>query len=261
MTLAQATGAIAAVFGEETFYQLVRVLDRLWLELLMPRSRHSWSMSSPPHDAKTPSGSPSLVRTSKLLALLPLVAPALDVLFRQHLLSAQRTALADDDLVGYETQRLVVGFVDLVGSTELGEQLTMSELGSVLTVFETVASDTVTEGGGRVVKLIGDEIMFTAPDARSASTVALDLAEAFRKHPVVPPVRAGLASGQVMLRDGDVFGPVVNLAARAIELAQPGEVIVTAEVAADAGMRHEPLGQQELKGVARGVELARLVRE
>ena len=56
-------------------------------------------------------------------------------------------------------------FVDLVGSTELGEKLDMSELGATLSDFENIATETITEGGGRVVKLIGDEIMYTAPDA------------------------------------------------------------------------------------------------
>ena len=68
-----------------------------------------------------------------------------------------------------------------------------------------------------MVKLIGDEILYTAPDATSACAIALDLADTFRDHPIVPPVRVGLAGGQVMLLDGDVFGPVVNLADRADE--------------------------------------------
>ncbi len=156
------------------------------------------------------------------------MAPALDLLFRQHLLAAQRTVLADADLVGYETQVLVVGFVDLVGSTELGEQLSLPDLGAVLSTFERLAVDTVTAGGGRIVKLIGDEILYTSPDAGLACTVALDLSEACDAHPLIPSVRGGLASGKVMIRDGDVFGPVVNLAARAVKAAQPGEVLVTA---------------------------------
>src|SRR4029077_10382057 len=77
-------------------------------------------------------------------ALLPMVAPALDVLFRQHVLGAQRTVLDKELLVGYETQRLVVGFVDLVGSTELAERLSMGDHGAVLTVFENLATDIVT---------------------------------------------------------------------------------------------------------------------
>jgi adenylate cyclase len=258
VALAEGTGAIAVVFGEDALYQLVRVLGSAMARVADAVVSAFLVNVEPAARREDPIGLGVARANVDASALLPLVAPALDVLFRQHLLAAQRTALADDDLVGYETQRLVVAFVDLVGSTELSEQLSMQDLGSALTEFEHIASDTVTGGGGRVVKLIGDEIMFIAPDARSACTVALDLAEAFRDHAVVPPVKAGLASGQVMLRDGDVFGPVVNLAARAIKLAQPGEVITTTEVAADAGMFFEPLGRHQLKGMTRGVELVRL---
>jgi hypothetical protein len=130
---------------------------------------------------------------------------------------------ADVDAVGYETQWLAVGFVDLVGSTSLGEQLSLRDLGGVLTTFEQLATDTVTASGGRVVKLIGDEVLYTTPDAVSACTLALDLSQVCRDHPLLPSVRAGVAMGRVMLRDGDVFGPVVNLAARLVKAAEPGE--------------------------------------
>jgi adenylate cyclase len=72
-------------------------------------------------------------------------------------------------------------------------------------------------------------------------------------------VRAGVAAGDVMLRDGDVFGPVVNLAARAVTLAGPSEVVLPPAVAAAAGLRAESLGPQALKGFESGVELSRLV--
>jgi adenylate cyclase len=192
-------------------------------------------------------------------ALLPLVAPALDLLFRQHLLAAQRTELADADLVGYETQRLVVGFVDLVGSTELSEQLSLRELGVLLSRFEQLAEENVTGKGGRIVKLIGDAILYTTPDALSACTTALDLSRACEDHPLIPSVRAGLATGQVMLRDGDVFGPVVNLAARAMKAAQPGEVVATADVADAAGLRHETRGPHRLNGIPGDIELRRMI--
>ena len=74
------------------------------------------------------------------------------------------------------------------------------------------------------MKLIGDEILYTAGDERSACSIALGLVATFAEHPRVPARCAGLAAGDVMLRDGDVFGPVVNLAARAAKVAGPGEV-------------------------------------
>jgi class 3 adenylate cyclase len=64
-----------------------------------------------------------------------------------------------------------------------------------------------------------------------------------------------------MLRDGDVFGPVVNLAARAVKVAGPGEVVAAAGLADTAGFRSESRGQHHLKGFAQDIVLQRLVRD
>jgi class 3 adenylate cyclase len=107
--------------------------------------------------------------------------------------------------------------------------------------------------------LIGDEALYIAGDERTASKIALDLTAQLAEHPRVPTVRAGIASGDVLLRDGDVFGPIVNLAARAVKLAGPSEVVGAPAVAAAAGLRAESLGSQSLKGFDCGIELCRLI--
>jgi class 3 adenylate cyclase len=251
---------VTAVFGADARNQLVRVLGSA-MARVADAVVSSFLVNVEPAARREDQVGLGVARANvEAAALLPLVAPALDALFRQHLLTAQRMTNADQNMVGFETRRVVVGFVDLVGSTGLGERLTMGDLGAVLTAFEHLAADTVTAGGGRVIKLIGDEIMFTASDAGSASAIALDLADIFRDHPVVPPVRAGLAGGDVMLRDGDVFGSVVNLAARAVKVAQPGEVITTFDAGAGAGLHFEPAGTHRLEGIPGEVELHRVTR-
>jgi adenylate cyclase len=192
-------------------------------------------------------------------ALMPLVGAGLDVLLRQHLIGARRTIIGDTGDSGYETRQMCVGFIDLVGSTALAQRLSTRALGAVLTEFEHLSTDTVTSAGGRVVKLIGDEVLYTTGDERQACAIALGLVAAFAQHETVPPVRAGVAGGEVMMRDGDVFGPVVNLAARAVKVAGTGEVVAPAAVVAAAGVRAEPLGPRELKGIGGGVELYRLL--
>jgi adenylate cyclase len=192
-------------------------------------------------------------------ALLPTVNAALDILLRQHIIGARRMIFGDPADAGYETQPMCVGFLDLVGSTALAQRLSTRELGSVLTEFENVAADNVTSAGGRMVKLLGDEVLYTASDEAIACTIALNLVATFASHPIVPTVRAGVAGGDVLLRDGDVFGPVVNLAARAVKVAAAGEVVAPKTVAAAAGIRAEPLGRHQLKGFEDDVELCRLV--
>ncbi len=251
---------VTAVFGEEGRNQLVRVLGSA-MGRVADAVVSSFLVNVEPAARRQDQIGLAVAHANvEATALLPLVAPALDALFRQHLLAAQRMTSLEEDMGGFETRRLVVGFVDLVGSTRLGEQLTMSDLGSVLTEFEHIAADAVTAGGGRVIKLIGDEIMYTASDAASASAIALDLAETFRRHPIVPPVRAGLATGRVMLRDGDVFGSVVNLAARVVKVAHPGEVMAAFGGEAESGLRFEPAGTHQLDGIPGEVVLHRVTR-
>jgi len=260
VALAGGMSAVTAIFGEDVGYQLLRVLGSSMARVADAVTSAFLVNVEPP--ARREEGALGIARANvEAAALLPNVATALDTLFRQHLLIAQRPANTDADLIGYETQELVVGFVDLVGSTELSEQLTIRDLGAVLSSFERLSTDAITSGGGRVVKLIGDEIMYTTSDASSACAIALDLADLFRDHPTIPPVRVGLAGGQIVRRDGDVFGPVVNLGARVVKAASPGEVLAVADVARDAGLRSEPRGVQHFKGVTDQVELQRLIRE
>ena len=156
---------------------------------------------------------------------------------------------------------MAVGFVDLVGSTALSLRLPARDLGAALSEFESVASDVVTDLGGRVVKFIGDEAMFVVRNPEMALDIALGIADAFQEHPVLPPVRAGVAYGEVMTRDGDCFGPVVNLAARLVKAASPGAVVVSADLHERAGPSRQftRLGAHELKGFEKGAELFELI--
>ena len=71
--------------------------------------------------------------------------------------------------------RVGVGFADLSGFTGLTESLTMSELSQLLTGFEEVAEDIVRGADGRVVKFIGDAVMYVTHDALAAVQVAQGL--------------------------------------------------------------------------------------
>jgi class 3 adenylate cyclase len=255
--LAAGLAAAESLFGEAAVLQLVRVMGAAMARVADALVSAFLVNVEPSARAEEQSEIGVARANAEAAALLPFVGDTIDVLLRQHLLTARRTILGDAADTGYETQRLCVGFIDLVGSTALAERLSTREFGEVLTEFEKVAADTITAAGGRVVKLIGDEVLFTARDERTGCEAALDLSKQFAEHPRVPAARAGLASGDVMLRDGDVFGPVVNLAARAVALAGPGELVVPAGVAKTAGLEAESLGSQALKGFERGIELCR----
>ena len=254
--LASGIAAAERLFGEDAVLQLVRVMGSAMSRVADAVVSAFLVNVEPAARGEDQVGLAVARANAEAAALLPFVGSALDTLVRQHLLAARRTILADAADAGYESQHLAVGFVDLVGSTALAQRLSTRELGAVLTEFEHAAADAVTAAGGRVVKLIGDEILYTAPDERAACAIALELTATFASHPRVPQVRAGVAAGEVLLRDGDVFGPVVNLAARAVKLAEPCQLVAPDIVLATAGFDAEPVTAAPLKGFDISVSLA-----
>jgi adenylate cyclase len=189
------------------------------------------------------------------------VPSVLQSVFRSHLAeSMRRFRLARESSTG--TVRFAVGFVDLVGFTTVSRRMTPRELTDTIERFESTAHETATAKGGRVVKLIGDEVMFVAIDAGAACDIAVTLVEHFVGDPAVTP-RGGLTYGALINRGGDYYGTVVNLAARLAELAVPNELLVTPELAAkvsDPRLRFEPAGRRLPKGFDEPVALLALER-
>ncbi len=184
----------------------------------------------------------------------------LRVEFRDASDAEMAAALTD----GVDTPVMAIGFADLVGSASHAERRTLVELNDALERFEVTAVEVVGAHGGRIVKFIGDEVMFRADDANVAAAIALDLVEAVRSHPELPPLRSGVTYGMVLSREGDYFGPTVNLAARILKLA-PMNGVVVSQAAADAldpeaGFEVESHGAIEMSGLADPVELAALRR-
>jgi len=159
---------------------------------------------------------------------LPLFPAILEQVWRRHLQAAARRRLLRGD--PEEGRGLVVGFADLVGFTAMAQEATDEELAEVVDHFERLAYDVVVAGGGRVVKMIGDEVMFTVEDPVAAAEIALAMSDASRAAPELSDVRVGLAVGPVLEREGDVFGATVNLASRATGIAYPGTVVVAPEL-------------------------------
>ena len=139
-------------------------------------------------------------------------------------------AAPEEDL---EARTEVVGFVDMVGYTRMTRQVDESELSSILDAFETLATEVIAEHHGRVVKMIGDEVLFVADSAADAAEIALTLTERTSADDALPDVRAGMASGRILSRFGDVYGSVVNLASRLTSIARPGTILVDKELAAE----------------------------
>jgi adenylate cyclase len=248
------------LLGEEVMIQFMRVLGSAAQRVAEAAVSAFVVNVVPASMAEDPSGLALAHANAMSSQLLNGLAEGFDILLRHHLELARRPI--DVDVArGVEVRLQSIAFVDLVGFTAVTQQLEFDELARALTAFESRASEIVIDHDGRVVKLIGDEIMYVTKDAQSAVDVALALADAFSDDPVLPPVRIGIATGEVIARDGDFSGDVVNRAARAVKVADPGTVLADANTTEDlAGCTTVDAGDFKLKGFERPQRLFRVSR-
>jgi class 3 adenylate cyclase len=181
--------------------------------------------------------------------MMPEVEGVFIALHRLHLGRAARRAWAVDESSAATLSAVAVGFADLSGFTSLAGRVTPSELAGLVDTFDDHVGDVVLTNGGQVVKLIGDEVMFVADEVADGLRIARALAAGLPGAEDLPAVRVGLAAGEVLNRDGDYYGSVVNLAARLVDLAEPGEVLLSGAAAAAAPSDEvEPMDPVEVKG-------------
>ena len=155
---------------------------------------------------------------------IPRVGALIDAVHRHHLISA-RTYFEG---VLRDTSDSVVcgiGFADLSGFTALTQLLTPAELSTLLNEFSATVTDVVHADGGRVVKFIGDEVMWVCGSPEQLVQAAVDLVEHPKARDEGLDVRAGLAYGTVLAINGDYFGNPVNLAARLVAAAAPCQIL------------------------------------
>ena len=118
-----------------------------------------------------------------------------------------------------------VGFADLAGFTALVRRDDDGWL-RALDRLEAVAFDVVATHGGRVVKTIGDEVMWVHPTPEGTIATCVDLATAAEADGDLPPLRIGAAWGETVATRGDRFGMPVNLASRLVRRCRPGQVLL-----------------------------------
>lgn len=181
--------------------------------------------------------------------LTPRVGHVLDVLWRHHLEAARRQfeLSGSNDVAPLGQIRLAVAFADITGFTAASQVATTDELSRMLDGFEAVATNAVHAAGGRVVKFIGDAVMWVHHSPQAAVETATRLVAEMEL-----PVRAGLSYGLLLAQDGDYFGPHVNLAARLTDVARPGQVLVSGDLRQrlGEGVLTEAQPPRALRGIA-----------
>ncbi|MET9562734.1 MULTISPECIES: adenylate/guanylate cyclase domain-containing protein [Streptomyces] len=173
---------------------------------------------------------PGMTRTEVTYPLIELLLPELEefliYVWRRQLAAATGRVVQAADDEEMVDRRLAVGFADLVGFTRLTRRMEEEELGELVEAFETTAADLVAAHGGRLIKTLGDEVLYAADDAGVAAEIALRLIETMANDETMPELRVGIAFGTVTTRMGDVFGTTVNLASRLTSIAPKDAVLV-----------------------------------
>jgi adenylate cyclase len=159
--------------------------------------------------------------------LLPLLRAVQDYVWRRHLAANAERLLGAG---AGDRRELSVGFADLVGYTTRSQGMGGRELGEMVEDFEATAAEVIARHHGRVVKTIGDGVLYTAASAVDAVEIGLELPVAWHSAER-PPLRVGAAHGTVLTHLGDVYSPVVNLASRLTSIARPETLLVDRELA------------------------------
>jgi len=164
-------------------------------------------------------GSPALGAVDDLLSYA----------WKRHLAAAIRRAALRAG-TGTDDASVCVGFADIAGFTRLSAGLDDRQLTRIIESFHRAVDDAVVQGGGRVVKTLGDEVMFVADGPDVGASIAAQLAAGFRRGEDQIDLHVGLAWGPVLCRDGDYYGHTVNVASRLTDAAPAGGVLVDAGV-------------------------------
>jgi adenylate cyclase len=182
------------------------------------------------------------------------LSSGLGVAFRHHLRqAADRQRVGQQGVRDRELIRVAIGFIDLVGFTGLTARLPVDRLVALVNSLERRSAELASNYDVRIVKIIGDEVMFVGLDAKATCAFALDLVATFVDDVVIP--RGGLVYGEVLFRHGDYYGPMVNRASRIADLAVPGEILVDGTLAQISGVGAEPAGRRVLRGFDEPVEV------
>lgn len=212
-----------------------------------------WQVEALIEDMVVQQGIPDAVARKQLVNELPNLVDAMEEILlyswrRQMNAGVQRLAVrAEAGLQASEAGRegdeddaplplaRAVGFADLVSYTSLSRRMNEKTLAQLVQRFENKCAEIISIGGGRLVKTVGDEVLYIAETPAAGAEISLALAQAFTEDEILPEARVAMVWGRILSRLGDIYGPTVNLAARLTALAEPGTVLVDEMTAAALG--------------------------
>ena len=162
-----------------------------------------------------------------------------------------------------------VMFADVSGSTHLYETLGDRKALAVIERCIKVMTHATQQNGGRLIKTIGDEVLVVFPDVPSGCRAAIDMQFGILSLPesmeLGTSIYCGLHWGEVTFTDNDIFGDTVNVAARTVQAAKKGQIVISGEamrlLPAELNGKTRFLGADSVKGKAEPIEMYELLWE
>ena len=217
-------GSLGAVLDLDLVVNLTRGLGQTMARL------SDWEIAALVHHAET--GQDAADGPAALAAATQVMVDSNDAfeelmlyVWRRHMGAAvARLEAASAGELG--TTPLSIGFADIVQFTALSNTLTEQKIGDLVELFESRCADVVAVNRGRIIKSLGDSVLFVNDDPIRAYDTAEGIINVVGRDPRMPDVRVGLATGSVVARLGDVYGPPVNMAARLTAVARKNRIII-----------------------------------
>ena len=174
----------------------------------------------------------------------------------ERLVRGERTSRASD------RELATLLFTDIVDSTQLASTVGDHRWHTILDEHDSVTAAEIGRHGGTVVKRLGDGLLATFDGPARALRAAVEMREAIRR--VGVELRFAVHTGEIERRVDDITGIAVHLTARLLQLAQPGQVVVTGVVkglVAGSGLEFHSLGTHKLRGIPDSWEVFSLAAE
>ncbi len=162
---------------------------------------------------------------------------------------------------------LTVMFTDLVNYTRTTEELNRELFNQMHDAFDSLSLPLFRKFNGKVVKKIGDSFLATFKSPTDAVLCGAELQNAFERYnddfqPRCPlKIRVAIHAGEVLIRDGDIYGDAVNVASRMMSAAGPSEIIFSQALFLAMNKNEVPfvsLGLRQFKGVKYPVQVFRV---
>jgi len=164
---------------------------------------------------------------------------------------------------------LTIMVVDIAGYTRITAGLGRKTFDELHNVFDRITTNVCSKYGGWIVKKVGDSFIVVFESANDCLYCASELQERFEetnkstksKNPI--RIKIAVNTGEVIIKDNDIYGDAVNLAAKLEKLTKPGEIYFTQAVYLAMNkneVSYQYLGTRRIKGFGYPIKIFKVRR-